>query len=505
MAQGVLPFKYEEEPYRRGLTSVAGLANYLELSRIMGLSESIGNHVGVRDKEQGFTDSEVIMSLVFLNLAGGESVEDLAVLEGDEGFCRVLQRVKTHGMPRQERRALERRWRKERGRTFPSSSAAFRYLNRFHDSNQEGHRISGKAFIPEPNEHLRGLTGLTASFVASVQKRAPQSVATLDMDATTVQSSKREALYCYKGFKGYQPLNTYWFEQDLVVHSEFRDGNVPAGFEQLRVFKEVLSQLPSGVEQVFLRSDTAGYQHDLLRYCAEGMNRRFGVIGFAIGADVTPEFKKAVSEVEEEDWSPLHREVKGKLVETGQEYAEVCFVPQDLARKKHGPAYRYLAIREHVQQPELPGMDVQRELPFQTIDLQRIRYKLTGIVTNREIPADELIWWYRQRCGKSEQVHAVMKEDLAGGKLPSGKFGANAAWWQIMILALNLNSAMKRLVLGGDWVKKRLKAIRFWLINLPGRVLEHARGLVIRLVGGHPSYETLLHARTRMAELYDSG
>jgi hypothetical protein len=97
-----------------------------------------------------------------------------------------------------------------------------------------------------------------------------------------------------------------------------------------------------------------------------------------------------------------------------------------------------------------------------------------------------------------------MKEDLAGGKMPSGKFGANAAWWHIMILALNLNSAMKRLVLGGDWVNKRFKAIRFWLINLPGRVAEHARGLVIRLVGGHPSCETLLNARTRMAELYDS-
>jgi hypothetical protein len=32
----------------------------------------------------------------------------------------------------------------------------------------------------------------------------------------------------------------------------------------------------------------------------------------------------------------------------------------------------------------------------------------------------------------SEQVHLVMKEDLAGGKLPSGKFGVNAAWWQII-------------------------------------------------------------------------
>jgi len=41
---------------------------------------------------------------------------------------------------------------------------------------------------------------------------------------------------------------------------------------------------------------------------------------------VTDAFKDAVAAVKE--WSPLCREVKGKLVETDQEYAEVCFVPQ---------------------------------------------------------------------------------------------------------------------------------------------------------------------------------
>ncbi len=40
-----------------------------------------------------------------------------------------------------------------------------------------------------------------------------------------------------------------------------------------------------------------------------------------------------------------------------------------------------------------------------------------------------------------------MKEDLAGGQLRSALFGANAVWWGIMVLAFNLNSLMKRLVL----------------------------------------------------------
>lgn len=51
------------------------------------------------------------------------------------------------------------------------------------------------------------------------------------------------------------------------------------------------------------------------------------------------------------------------------------------------------------------------------------------------------------------------------GKLPSGLFGANAAWWQIMILAFNVHSATKRLVPGESRANRRLKAIRSWLTD----------------------------------------
>ena len=39
-------------------------------------------------------------------------------------------------------------------------------------------------------------------------------------------------------YRAYQPLTTYWAEADQIVHSEFRDGNVPAGHQQLRVLTD---------------------------------------------------------------------------------------------------------------------------------------------------------------------------------------------------------------------------------------------------------------------------
>jgi hypothetical protein len=85
--------------------------------------------------------------------------------------------------------------------------------------------------------------------------------------------------------------------------------------------------LPAGVEKAAMRSDSAGYQQELLEYCAEGKHERFGVIEFAVSADVTEAFRVAVREVKDEGWKPLHRTERGKMVATDQQWAEVCFVP----------------------------------------------------------------------------------------------------------------------------------------------------------------------------------
>ena len=92
----------------------------------------------------------------------------------------------------------------------------------------------------------------------------------------------------------------------------------------------------------------------------------------------------------------------------------------------------------------------------------------------------------------------MVKSDLAGGRLSSGLFSANAAWWAIAVLAYNLVAAMRRLVLGGPWLNRRMKALRFALIGIAGWVATRSRRLIIRLTLGHPSYALLLMARSRI-------
>ena len=504
MPQIHLPFQYAADKNESGLTSFSGLPLYMEMANVSGLCAAIKN--SLQTKAQGWNELQVILSLILLNLAGGDCVEDIERLASDEGLSTILVKAEMHGMKRKERRAHERRFRKEKERALPSVSVIRRYLELFHAEEEENKRIKGRAFIPAPNEHLQTLLTINAVLVQFAQQKNPVKTVTLDQDATLAETHKRSALYCYEKYKAYQPFNTYWAEQGILVHSEFRDGNVPASFEQLRLLKESLEILPAGIEQVYLRSDTAGYQQALLSYCAEGKNERFGVVEFAIAAVVNKAFKLAVSQVEETNWHPIYKEDgRGKRIPSGQEWAEVCFVPEWICKSKNTPDYRYLAMREAmVEQQEIEGLGpqpVQKELPFQTIHLSKCCYKLFGMVTNRKIDGEALIHWHRERCGASEKVHLVEKEELTGGQFPSQKFGANAAWWQIMILAFNINVLMKQLALPARLATKGLKKLRLYIIGVAGKVIRHARGLLIKLSGDQTTIDLITGIRERIAAL----
>ena len=48
----------------------------------------------------------MVLAVVFLNLAGGDCVEDLERLEQDSGFAAVLQAIERDLLSRSERRSL---------------------------------------------------------------------------------------------------------------------------------------------------------------------------------------------------------------------------------------------------------------------------------------------------------------------------------------------------------------------------------------------------------------
>ena len=143
MIQGLPPFRYENDKQKSNITRFGGLPVYLDLAQASRLSKSIDRHLKASSDSQGWTDSQVVMSLILLNLSRGDCVEDLNRLESDEGLCRIIKSAQMHGMSRQQQRAFLRRWRKGQQRMVPSSSAVFRYLSAFHNHEQDQFRESG--------------------------------------------------------------------------------------------------------------------------------------------------------------------------------------------------------------------------------------------------------------------------------------------------------------------------------------------------------------------------
>ena len=89
VAQGVLDFQYEGDSSSHGLTSLAGLPVYFDLIKASGLGAAIRQHVGAAGG-QGWLDIQMALAVIFLNLAGGDCVEDIERLERDSGFSAVL-------------------------------------------------------------------------------------------------------------------------------------------------------------------------------------------------------------------------------------------------------------------------------------------------------------------------------------------------------------------------------------------------------------------------------
>jgi hypothetical protein len=488
-------FETEPNTKNNGIFLNAGLLSIANLYEKMGLPNIVNEKLHVRSVK-GYSDSDHILSQILLQIGGGSALDHLDYF--NETFHTENCGVK-----------------------IPSPSAARDYMNCFHNENEDAKRGYGMSFVPEQNEHLKGFADIHYYILHQAYKLKPVSRITLDQDATFINSNAEGTLCNYKGERSYEALNIYCPEYDIMVATQFRDGNVTPGYGQLEQLKELISNIPEGVKEVYFRSDTAGYQVDLLKYCAGvGEERRFPVINFTVSCPVGKEFKQAVRRVPEKEWKRVYRKKKdGSLIETKLECAEVVYVPNLLCRGKNDPEYRFIATREFCcissrEAVKVIQADRQKELELEiqisesmcenmkklhlTVMNERI-YKVFGIVTNRfDMSGSEVVLWHHGRCGKSEEVHRLLKDELAGGHVISKRFGANAAYWNVAVMALSVNNLLKNNFLPSSCRSFRPKTLRFMFYNMAGRFVRHAHKTVLKLFGSSTGYAWFMASARQM-------
>jgi len=229
--------------------------------------------------------------------------------------------------------------------------------------------------------------------------------------------------------------------------------------------KAAFAALPETVTERYYRGDAACHEHELIAWLRDEDREAGpkGFIGFAISARMTEALRQAVEAVPEAEWQPYGNPDP----EVFRECAEAPFVPTETYEHKDSEPLRYVAVRIRKRQGALFA------------DGSAVKH--FAVVTNLyEWAGAKLLEWHRQKAGTIEAVHHVLKNELAAGVLPCGRFGANAAWLRLAVLTHNVLTALKRLALPPELLAARPKRLRFLFFHTAGRLVHHARRIILR-------------------------
>jgi hypothetical protein len=432
------PFEIDPHPQDEMASPHAGLLATSRALRSLKIPDLVAANLKLKKRQRGCSDAQYIESVVLLQTAGGDCPEDMSLLAGDE----CLQRGLGYGLPK--------------------TGAVRSFLNRFHDEELELKRPARevqKSFIMSSSEPVQGLQAVLAGSVRRTAKlyaeqAQPLRLATVDQDATIIESHKEKALAHYEGGRGYQPMVGVWAEADLVLADEFRDGNVPAQQEPLNCAKLAFAALPDNIQQRYFRGDSACHENALLQWLKhpDRAQEPGGRIGFAVSARMSEDLAKAIAKIPESEWKTFDTEADG----TSRQWAEVDFVPGEAGEKKDSRHLRYVGLRLLKPQGVLfqDGSDRHHH----------------AVVTNLDWHGAKLLNWHREKAGTVEHVHDEVKNALAGSHLPSQHFAVNAAWFKLALLAYNIASAIKGLCFSPEERTARFKKYRLLLVHLAGRM-----------------------------------
>jgi hypothetical protein len=443
------PFVLDPRPLTEASSAHAGALAVSRAFRSLGVPRLVEANLKLRKRKRGHEEGEMIESLVLLQTIGGESPEDVRLLANDSCLERGL------------------------GYRPPKATAVRNFLELFHDESLEELRPAReeqKSFIIPSSSPVAALSQVQAGCVRRIAKLyeeqgEAQRIATIDQDATIIQSHKKAAKPHYEGGKGYQPMCALWAELDLVVADEFRDGNVPARQAPLVCAQMAFAALPPSVKTRYFRGDSACHENDLLGWlrAPERALEPGGPIGFAVSAVLSVDLAKTVGEVLEKDWQTFGKEEDGTL----RQWAEVVFVPGEAGEKKDSKPLRYVGLRLLKPQGLLfaDGSDRHHH----------------AVVTNLDWRGDRLLEWHREKAGTIEHTHDEVKNELGGGHMPSQHFAVNAAWLKIAYLTYNIASAIRRMCFEPDKRNVRLKKFRLLLIQIMGRMNRNNCVMGLRL------------------------
>jgi hypothetical protein len=448
----------------RSLTANAGLAAVTELCERLGVIEALNAAVGpVKQRDRGFGAGELLTGIAAAQLAGEDFLTGLDRQRADAAGQQVTP---VPGLASTTAAGLARRITPAQWQAVESGLAA----------------VTSRMLSLLPVPRAAALT---------------DGPVTIDLDTTDVEvygRKKRGVAYNHQGQRVGRPHVATWAETETVLAADLGDGTDDPRATAPGLLRRALAVLPERARasgRVAMRAD-AGYFAGALARTAHDAQ-----IGFAIGAKRIAPLWRLLAGIAEQDWQDAI-EMDGAQVAV----AEYC--------PDWWPANTALLVRRVLLDPEQVSADPrsrrrrtlhpdQRDMLFPELARQPAVYAYSFILTNLDVSSPDraaaVEHWYRHRT-TVENIFRDSKLGAALRHLPSGYPQVNMAWMWGALLAATMAAWLHQLtartagedILAGHGVrggKAMIATLRRRLIAVPGRLIRHARHLVLRLPPGH--------------------
>jgi hypothetical protein len=278
---------------------------------------------------------------------------------------------------------------------------------------------------------------------------------TIDVDSSICETyglaKQGGAKFTYNHVRGYHPLFSVIAGTGDVMHSRLRGGNAHAGRGAAGFLTETFNRVRAAgaTGPLVLRADSGFYSRNVVDACVQAN------AGFSITAKLHKgRIHNAIAAIDESAWVPIPYFLDGAAV------AECTYRPFDAK----GRPCRLIVRRV----PPTPGSQLALFAEF----------SYHAFITNRQGAMLDLEADHR-RHAEIENTIRDLKYGVGLNHLPSGRFGANAAWLALNVIAHNLARWTSRIGLGETLVAT--DTVRRHHLAMPGRTTRSARSLTVHL------------------------
>ena len=254
-----------------------------------------------------------------------------------------------------------------------------------------------------------------------------------------------------KGRRSYHPLLCFEAGRQEFWHGSLRPGNTSANTGVVFFFQRCLAKVPSDIARarIRVRADSGFFSGKFI-----GSLEDRG-LGYVV---VAKEYRPIKSRA---------RAARFRKLGNGFEVAEFQYRPHRWPK-----ARRFVVMRRPI--PEAP--EEARQL---TLFKDR-RYGYSVLVTNLDLDPWRVWRFYSLRATIEKHVRELLY-DLPLGKIPSGDWVANVAFFQIVLLAYDLVHWFKRLCLPPEYAAATVETVRTDFLVLPARLVSRAGYNVLQL------------------------